>query len=158
MKPARVLPAMLPITLAPQRNVTPDTYVMHLHSSVCHHCGLISEWTALYVKTNLRARNGLGKYVTNLRPLERVEYSLPIEVIEAPPKEVAFCSNCYSTFPMASFPPPPKLEEDLHTQLENMALIKNTPTDEDTPKSVTRGATKSRPRPTLASFNIKDLI
>lgn len=107
-------PQSLPLYLAPaETGPIPHTYVLHRHSQLCRNCATLHEWSAVYAKTHLRSRTGMGKYITNLRPVEKPEYNLPIEILIAAPGSIPFCLECVNapdSNPLGHLPPPPKPE------------------------------------------------
>lgn len=101
-----------PITMAPpHRDVLPHAYVIRVRQQLCKCCGALSQFSELYAKTHLRSQLGVGKYITNLRPLmpEGPLYDLPIEREFFPPTETPFCHNCHepSLHDLPQLPPQP---------------------------------------------------
>lgn len=106
MQPDKVLP----LYLAPQGGLVPHAYRVYKHSQICR-CGAIHEWSETVSKTMLRSTLGVGKYVTNGRPIhapEDIQYNLPIELVVMEPKKVLFCHECFATASLAHLPRPPK--------------------------------------------------
>src|SRR5262245_46450637 len=111
MTPIPITP--LPVCLAPERDVIPHAYVLHVRTCECKNCGETREYTELYIKTHLRTRTGAGRYVTNLRPCITPEFRLPIETVPIEKRVVPFCSVCvwdYERAGMLALPFPPKPE------------------------------------------------
>lgn len=101
----------LPIYLAdPHAQVLPHAYVCMTHSQRCLNCALTHKWSTLYAKTHMRSTLGAGKYITNLRPLTRPEYNLPIETIQATETTTPFCHQCAATVTLSHLPPLPITE------------------------------------------------
>jgi hypothetical protein len=100
--------AAVPITSAdPHREVVPHSYVVWHKPQHCKTCGTTHSHSELYAKTHIRSQLGIGKYITNLRPLDTPKYNLPVEIIQAPPTEVAFCAECYDRVDLKALPSPP---------------------------------------------------
>lgn len=99
-----------PIHLAPATAPAPTSYMVLRQSQRCRGCGRTHEWTEVYAKTNLRPQMDMGRYVTNLRPVNSpadVSWNLPIEYQDRPTHEIPFCHACHSTTKLTHLPSPP---------------------------------------------------
>lgn len=114
-----------PIHLAPASTApAPTSYIVIRQSQQCRGCGNLHQFTEIYAKTNLRPQMGLGKYVTNLRPIHSIHdvtWNLPIELHERPIHEIPFCHECYKTANLSHLPSPPAPEPRGATIVNSLA-------------------------------------
>ena len=109
-----------PIYLAgAHEGIVPHRYVAIERKQRCECCHNIHTWTECYALTYMRSSLGMGKYVSNLRPVDYVKYRLPIEQVRATKVDrVPFCHACLSPTlmqtgdplldPPPAQPPPPE--------------------------------------------------
>jgi hypothetical protein len=97
-----------PVTLAdPHKDVIPHSYVVITRTTSCANCGATCTQSDLYAKTNLRYTPA-RKYATNLRPLQKPEYNLPVQINPTPLTTIPFCHACPDpTAPLRDLPYPP---------------------------------------------------
>lgn len=118
---------MTPITLSdPHKGVLPHAYVILIRSQRCLCCHSVHRWSETYAKTHLKAQMGMGKYVTNLRPLDRPQYNLPIHRIVKEQVTVPFCHACNEPS-LVGLPPLPIPEEIVNTLQDNVTITKPSP-------------------------------
>jgi len=102
----------LPLTMSdPHEGIIPHEYVVITRSQHCECCKSDHTWSELYAMTHIRPHLGLGKYISNLRRIERPKYRLPIRQIPAKRAEIIpFCHACYFPSLMHTYtlldPPP----------------------------------------------------
>lgn len=89
---ATVVP--MPISLLPSTSFIPKEYQVHIHSQLCLNCNSGHEWTCSYAFNEITARLGSGKHISNLVPVERFSYNVPVRVLRAPVKTVPACQEC----------------------------------------------------------------
>lgn len=138
----------LPITMAhAHRDVLPHAYVIRVRQQRCKCCNALSQFSELYAKTHLRSQLGLGKYITNLRPLmpEGPLYDLPIERELFPVTEIPFCHNCNHPT-LHDLPPLPQPPD--HLRIVGAPNDPKSPAKGGSTATATKTATATRSKPT----------
>lgn len=86
-------PTQTPVFLAdPHKDITPTSYVIQVTTSQCLSCGYIGQSCETFARTWLKGQ--WGKPYSNMRPLDKPKYRLPIERITRPTIQVPFCDHC----------------------------------------------------------------
>ena len=98
-----------PVLLAdPHKDVVPTSYVIQVTTSQCVACGHIGQSCETYARTWMKGQ--WGKPFSNMRPLDKPKYKLPIERIMRPIVRVPFCDHCQnpnSVLECLEYPPAP---------------------------------------------------
>lgn len=96
-----------PISLAKGTQFVPASYMIHIRECHCTHCGTISASSELYAVNLLRSQWGKGKPVSNLVPVDRFYYNVPVVRKHLGVRKVAACHECGS-FDLSHLPSPPE--------------------------------------------------
>jgi len=90
----------------PTRGLAPHAYVVQKTTQICVCCSTTHHSSTIYAKTHIKSNLGLGKSITNLRPLPHPTslYNLPIELIFLPHTTIPFCHECASHASLAHYP------------------------------------------------------
>lgn len=99
-----VLP--MPISLLPSTSFIPKEYQVHLVSQRCLGCGTLHEWSRVYAHNSITSRLGSGKAISNLVPVDKFSYNVPVRLLRAPDKNVPICHECVGTTDLSSLPRP----------------------------------------------------
>lgn len=99
-------PRTIPVSLLKEDNLIPTCYIVHVHSNVCTHCGLIEEHSQLFAKNDLRSRS-TNQPIEHLVATDKLRYKLPIYTMPMPERYSPCCQNCAGDIDLSSLPPPP---------------------------------------------------
>lgn len=133
----------------PLPEARPVAYLVWHHTQRCRCCNSFHEWTQLILKSEIPARFGLGKPVTQMKVVSAFEWKLPIEhrssTLHGIP-EVPVCHECISAHSDLTdhLPLPPQADTRI---LKPVGLygVQSSPTPERSPKATAR-ATPARVR------------
>lgn len=132
-----------PTTAPPTPVEVPHSYVLVKSQQVCDHCSTMHEASELYIKTHSAPRFQMGKKVSHLKPISKLEWRMAIEVQTRELRRIPFCHECSNTlslgvkietYPAPSAPPVPDSRVLGFTQSAKPALVRAAAESRKTPK------------------------
>lgn len=149
---AEVRPSASP---QPLPQATPVAYLVWHHTQRCRCCNRFHEWTQLILKSEIPARFGMGKPVSQMRVVDKFEWNLPVEhrvsTLHGIP-EIPVCHECLSTevaeVLTSTLPIPPQVDTRQLKPIGRFGVLAAPP--KEAPKA---GVRKSEPKARVLSVD-----
>lgn len=125
----------------------PEAYVIHNHSQRCLACNSQHRWNEIYTLHMARSRWDARK-VRHLTPAKRLDWNVPLDVVEVPTVETPFCFECLDATRdyVKSLPKPPVPQ----------AVLRPTIASSSNPSSRPAEAQAKPKRPRIVPFTSSD--